>query len=137
MSDFELIMGTRKGGSTYAEGYVETRADVNPCRYHHDCSADDASGGTALAHYTQIYHGSDTAWVTADHLTLGVQDNECDGHRVFAQIWTSDFSFYWAFYDANDCAPGASFFTTYNSDILINRYRLCEESEGCTSIMTR
>lgn len=96
--------------------------------------------GPALAHYTQIYHGSDTAWVTADHRTLGVQDNECDGHRVFAQIWTSDMAYYWAFYDANDCAPGASFFTTYNSDILITLYDLCEGeflvSVSCTPART-
>ena len=83
----------------------------------------------ALAHYTSIYHGSDNAWVYDGHVRLGVQDNECDGNRVYAQMYLSNGDL-WTLYDDNGCSQGAAFITF---SITISRYRVCEASVGCSA----
>jgi hypothetical protein len=84
----------------------------------------------AQAHYTYIYHGSDFAAVSSNHLQVSVCDRENDNHRVYADLLHSNGSRtqVWDRFDSV-CAT-MSFFTT------IRQYRLCEEMVSCTAWKT-
>ena len=82
------------------------------------------------AHYTYIYHGSDYASVSSNHLQASVCDRENDNHRVYADLLLSSGTRaqVWDTFDSV-CAT-MSFFTT------IRQYRLCEEKVSCTAWKT-
>lgn len=82
----------------------------------------------AYAHYVSVYHGADNAWVYSGHLKAGVQDNECDGHAVRAELYTADGQFY-RFGDPNGCSQGAG---SRTSLVPITQVRVCEAGVGCS-----
>ena len=85
---------------------------------------------TAAAHYTEVYHGTDKAWVDSSHDHLDVQDNECDGHNVFAEGYDS--SGYHSIVDGNGCNAGYGHLDGIN----FTQYRICEglsRQYGCSA----
>jgi len=79
----------------------------------------------AAAHYAYVYHGSDLASVSSDHARTSVCDREADGHYV------------WGDYVYNGGRTTSYYVTFSGCGTLslpgITRFRLCEQSEGCTA----
>jgi hypothetical protein len=81
----------------------------------------------------QVYQGSDTAWtVGAVGVTLWVQDNECDNHRVYAEAtWDNGLS-YMSVIDYDGCGGDSYFENTFNGHG-IQKIRVCEVSVACSA----
>ncbi|MBB4966474.1 hypothetical protein [Saccharothrix violaceirubra] len=84
-----------------------------------------AMTGTASAHTTTIYHGSD--WASNDHSHLNVHDIECDNHGVWAEAY--DNIGFFTVYDNTGCGGTG----VHGDGVNIYLYRLCETGEGCTA----
>ena len=80
------------------------------------------SAAPASAHYTSIYHGSDNAWVYSSHLRLGVDDNECDGHKVYV-VWLDPFS---RAHTVNGSTCSSSPVVVDTPDVVV-QYQLCRQ----------
>jgi hypothetical protein len=81
----------------------------------------------AQAHYTYIYHGSDFASVSSDHLRVSACDRENDGHLVYADVLLSNGvrTRVWDGYD--------SVCSTRSFSSTVRQFRLCEEGVSCTA----
>ncbi len=83
----------------------------------------------ALAHQPPpSYHGQDVAW--GDHRWVLVEDRECDGHAVYAELYEA--SGRYAKIPAWSCESGWGPTDAYDSlPSSIVRFRACEQGEGC------
>jgi hypothetical protein len=80
----------------------------------------------ADAHERRITHGKDSAWITADHRSGVVCDNERDGHYVYGEYET--------IYGTVTVDDGGDYGCDYvpHQGVNISAFRLCEEGQGCT-----
>lgn len=85
------------------------------------------NAGVAYAHYVDVNHGSDVAWVDSTHDHLDVQDGECDGNYVYAEGYYGS-SNYVKVYDLNGCSSGWG----HGDGINFYVFRVCEEGVGCS-----
>ena len=85
------------------------------------------TAGTAAAHFTEAFHGSDRAWVDSTHDHLDVSDNECDGNSVYAEGY-DDLGFLRVF-DPNGCNSGYG----HGDGLNFYQYRVCEQNVGCSA----
>jgi hypothetical protein len=83
------------------------------------------NAGHVYAHYTEVFHGSDKAWVDSTHDHLDVQDNECDGNYVQAAGYsTTGFTIVT---DDNGCTTGWG----HGDGLDFTIYHICEVNVGC------
>ncbi|MEU3642453.1 hypothetical protein AB0E59_03655 [Lentzea sp. NPDC034063] len=83
----------------------------------------------AQAHYQEDKHGSDRGWVDASHWTIGVCDNEADGHGVRTEYQTSNGgSDHVGDWNGSGNACNSEVVYDFSS---VTRFRVCEETEGC------
>jgi hypothetical protein len=91
-----------------------------------------AAAAPALAHRENAPpHGSDEAFVDANHLAITACDREADGHGVRAEYYTwGSQNTLRSVGDANGSASGCG--TELSEDGWeIKQFRVCEETEGC------
>ena len=88
---------------------------------------------TVSAHYMEVLHGSDRAWVDSTHDHLNVEDRECDGNAVYGQgyWWDSTIgsSRLVTVQDSNGCASGWG----HGDGVNFYQFRICEASAGCSA----
>lgn len=91
-----------------------------------------ASATPAAAHLVETWHGSDRAAVYSDHDHLLAHDLECDGHSVYAQgVWWNPVissTIVVTVWDTNGCSGSWE----HGDGIDFQKFRVCEESEGCS-----
>lgn len=89
-----------------------------------------ASGSPAQAHQYTMNHGSDYAWVTVDHRSVYVCDNEADNHGVWVDYATRAGHSYVA---RDPDGQGGSCGHQFPPDgSTIVRARICEATVSCT-----
>ncbi len=83
---------------------------------------------TATGHYTQAVHGNDLAWVDYTHDHLDVEDNECDGNRVYARGNDASGA-RGPKYDPDGCGGSWGHLDGVN----FTSYEVCEEGVSCSN----
>jgi hypothetical protein len=86
------------------------------------------SATPAQAHYNYVYHGTDLASVSSDHLRVSVCDQEADGHVVWVETRTRGFTARLHDRTTNRRCETMILPTGYPAQ----QFRLCEQSAGCT-----
>lgn len=86
--------------------------------------------GTAEAHQRCENLGANYVCVSSDHLTVGVHDEECDNHRVYARVQHHGTINPNRYYDPNGCSAGGGYVTFYPISE-VTQFQVCEETYGC------
>lgn len=89
-----------------------------------------AGSSPASAHAVQIKHGSDSGGVFSGHNGIWVHDAECDNHGVYVEYYLVPSAELFSLWDPDGCGGGDGVqYTNYPIDF----FRLCENTQGCTT----
>jgi hypothetical protein len=82
----------------------------------------------ASAHNVVIFHGYDKAVIGEEHFGVTVCDEEQDGNYVWAELKNTQYSITDREADGGDAGCDTEVFSVRH-----DRFRLCEENNGCTA----
>lgn len=83
-------------------------------------------------------HGNDQGWTEKvpdeGRYRAHVRDNECDGHRVWAEYYRGGSDYLHTLDDSNGCTGGS--WQTPADTHRVWKLRVCESTKGCSSWIT-
>jgi hypothetical protein len=92
-----------------------------------------ATATAAQAHEYKLNHGTDFGWVTSDHRSVYVCDNEADNHGVYIEYKTRQSGSRIMVINDGDGSGGGCGHEWAEDGGTISSARICEHSVGCSA----